>query len=122
MALTLQRAHVVYQLAFPSFPIFSVALHMTSESRPFDQIPGPLALKHFSSETWFHLFLDPRAIDSSCSLSFLPHHCFHFLIFDTPYICKDTLKLLIDGAHRKVEKSPASRKLAGKILHLLYRL
>lgn len=81
-----QKAYVVYQFAFPSFPVLPVALHLTSESTPFGQIPGPLALEHFFTETCFHLFLDPRAVEGSCSLPFFPHHSFFILVCLLSYV------------------------------------
>lgn len=71
---------------------------MTTEGRAFDQIPGLLAPEHFSSETCFHLFLYPRAKDSSCSVVLALLLFFHFHVSATLYIYKHTLELLIDGA------------------------
>lgn len=97
-----QNACVVYQFAFPSFPVLPLALHLTSESTPFGQIPGLFALEHFFIATCFHLFLYPRAVEGSCPLPFFPHYSFFTLVCLVIHY-KQTPKLVIYDKKQKVE-------------------
>lgn len=90
-------------------PVLSVALHTTSESRPFDQIPGPPTLEHFSTETCFHLFLNLRAGPGSCSVPF------SITTFSLSCVCHaiylQTNTTVSDGgAVKKAEESPCQQK------------
>lgn len=76
----------------------SLASHVTSESRRLDQIPGPIASQHFSSETCFHLVLHPKAVEGSCSPPSSHRHS---------GLSHKQKTLLVDGRRQKIphEKS-----------------
>lgn len=101
---------VVYHL----FLFFQFAvLHMASERRRFDHIHERLALKYFSTRMCFHLFLNPRAIDSSCSLSFCRHH----LLSSTLLKATNILKHNAYKSVRKQKTIPVREKPGGIYSH-----
>lgn len=72
----LSKEHMLFiSLLLLVFPVFSVALHMTSEIRTSDQIPGPLAFFHWNV---FSLISGSQSYRGFMLCAFLPSPPFSF--------------------------------------------